>query len=289
MSDSLRKIVVFLLVGAGAFALAFGLGRMVGEEKEPVDHEKHAGHAESSYTVDLAGADGLQPDKQELRFSVLADDGERVTAYDVVHEKKLHLIVVDRNDPRVYAHLHPTMSDGGVWGVPTTFGPGDYRLYADTKPADGAAQVLTADFTVTGAPVADEKAVFTPNDTATVDGFEVALEADGSAYTFTVTKAGQPVELEPYLGAGGHLVGVRAETLDYLHAHALDAEGNTVGFHVEAPRSGTWVLHLDFQVDGSVHDATFVQRLEADGPGSGMGEHMQHMDEEETEGDEHHH
>lgn len=283
MRGSLRKIVVFLLVGAGAFALAFGLGQLVGDETSPAGHGGHASEQPAPrYSVKLADS-SLEAGEVELRLSVLDADGEPVTEYDVVHEKELHLIVVDREHPEVYQHLHPTFADR-EWSVRTSLLAGDYRVYADTTPTGAVAQVLTADLAVAG----DSRprvAQTEPNDTASVDGFDVALEADGSTYTFTVTKAGQPVELEPYLGAGGHLVGIRRESLEYLHAHAMDAERNTVGFHVEAPRSGTWVLHLDFQVDGEVRDATFVQQLEADGP-DGMGEHM---DMGGDEGDEHDH
>lgn len=287
MSDSLRKILIFLLVGAGAFALAFGLGRVAGEKQEPSGHADHEEQAAPAYTVELDGAARFAAGDQTLRFSVEDADGERVTAYDTVHEKKLHLIVVERGDPRIYAHLHPDLGDDGVWSVATGFGPGDYRLYADTRPSGAEPQVLTADFSVVGHQAPGKRGeIGTPNDAARVDGFDVALEAEGSTHTFTVTKGGQPVELEPYLGAGGHLVGIRAESLDYLHAHAEQAEGNQVGFHVEAAKAGTYVLHLDFQVDGKVRTATFVQRLETGGPGSGMGEHM---DREETEGDGHHH
>ncbi|HSX69203.1 hypothetical protein, partial [Nocardioides sp.] len=240
MSGSLRKIVVFLLVGAGAFALAFGLGQLVGDETSPAGHGGHASEKPAPrYSVKLADS-SLEAGEVELRLSVLDADGEPVTEYDVVHEKELHLIVVDREYPEVYQHLHPTFADR-EWSVRTRLLAGDYRVYADTTPTGAVAQVLTADLAVAG----DSRprvARTEPNDTASVDGFDVALEADGSTYTFTVTKAGQPVELEPYLGAGGHLVGTRRESLEYLHAHAMDAQRNTVGFHVEAPRSGTWVL-----------------------------------------------
>ena len=286
MTDSLRKIVIFILVGVGAFVLAFGLGQLAGDKKAPSGHEGHGDHDSGKpaarYSVKLADS-SLEAGQVDLRFSVLDPDGEPVTAYDVVHEKEMHLIVVDRDYPEVYQHLHPVLADG-EWSVRTSLLAGDYRLYADTTPTGAEAQVLSADLAVAGdrrARVAQTE----PNDTTSVDGYDVALKADGPMYTFTVTRGGKPVALEPYLGAGGHLVGIRRESLDYLHAHAMDARGNTVAFHVEASNAGTWVLHLDFQVDGTVHDATFVQRLEADGPG-GMGEHMDRGDDE---GDGHDH
>jgi len=279
MTDSLRKMIIFILVGVGAFVLAFGLGRMAGVKKTASPH--HGDKPAARYSVDLADP-SLEAGPVDLRFSVLDADGEPVTAYDVVHEKELHLIVVDRTAPEIYQHLHPTLHDG-VWSVRTSLLAGTYRMYADTTPKGADGQVLTADFSVAG-DARPRVARTEPNDTASIDGLDVALKAEGPMYTFTVTRAGKPVELEEYLGAGGHLVGIREESLEYLHAHAMEAAGNTVGFHVEAPKAGTGVLHLDFQIDGKVHDATFVQRLDADA--SGMGEHM---DMGDTEGHEHDH
>ena len=37
-----------------------------------------------------------------------------VTAYDVEHEKELHLIVV-RRDFTGFQHVHPTLGDDGTW------------------------------------------------------------------------------------------------------------------------------------------------------------------------------
>lgn len=262
MTGSLRKMVIFILVGVGAFVLAFGLGQVAGKKKDAATHDH--GKAPAGYRVELVGdahlplADGAN---QELRFRVLDEEGDVVRDYETVHEKKLHLIVADKDDPRIYAHLHPALSGDGVWSVRSQLVGGHYRMYADTTPQGAKPQVLTADFIVDGDHRVDPPMM--PNDTATVDGFDVALKAEGSAYTFTVMKGGQPVELEPYLGAGGHLVGIRTTSLDYLHAHAMAAEGNTVGFHVEASKVGTWVLHLDFKVDGKVHDATFVREIDA--------------------------
>jgi hypothetical protein len=286
MTDSTRKIVIFLLVAVGAFVLAFGLGRVAGDSRttDKDGHGDHGAHSDSAgnraaYSISLESPKELPADAQTLQFKVLDADGEPVMAYDVKHEKQLHLIVVDREDPRIYRHVHPAMATDGEWAVDLDLPSGEYRMYADTSPSGGKGQVLTADFSVEGGehpalPMAD------PNTTATVDGYEISLETDGPMYTFVVTQDGKPVELQPYLGAGGHLVGIRTETLDYVHAHAMNAQGGTVGFHVEVATPGIYVLHLDFQVDGKVHSATFVQRIEVDGPGGGMGEKTDEMDTE---------
>ncbi|MEJ7771616.1 MAG: hypothetical protein WKF51_06915, partial [Geodermatophilaceae bacterium] len=76
-----------------------------------------------------------------------------------------------------------------------------------------------------------------PATTSTLDGYEVTL--DGSAMagaeselSFTVSRDGQQLtDLEPYLGAFGHLVSLRVGDLAYLHTHPIEdaAAGEQAG------------------------------------------------------------
>ena len=66
--------------------------------------------------------------------------------------------------------------------------------------------------------------------------------------------------LQPYLGALGHLVVLRAGDLAYTHVHPHhdDAAGSAVAFAATAPSSGRYLAYFDFQVDGVVRTAAFV-------------------------------
>jgi hypothetical protein len=122
-----------------------------------------------------------------------------------------------------------------------------------------------------------------PSTVAEVDGYAVRLaEADGM-FTFDVRRDGKAVALQPYLGAGGHLVVIGTKDFSYLHAHAMEADGNAVGFHVEIPEAGRYVLHFDFQVDGKVHSAPFVYDAKTPASSGGMDE----MDMGEMSGHDH--
>ncbi len=82
----------------------------------------------------------------------------------------------------------------------------------------------------------------------------------------TISRAGEPVtELEPYLGAFGHLVALRDGDLAYLHVHphgdepqAGETSGPEIVFEATAPTQGRYLLYLNFQVDGEVHTAPLV-------------------------------
>lgn len=254
------RLALALAALVAIVAVGFVLGRVVdpGPAEDP-SHDRGGSPSESAgddFTVELVSARAFPAGETTVQFVVVDEDGARVTAYDERHEKDLHLIVVDRQDPRIYRHVHPELADG-VWSVDLDLGPGSYRLYADTQPAGAEPQVLTADLEANGSRPAHDP-LPSPNGVATVDGFTVTLAEARDMLSFTVERDGKAVELEPYLGAGGHLVAIRAEDLDYLHAHPGEGTDQPIGFHVELDEPGRYVLHLDFQFDGTVRTATFV-------------------------------
>ena len=81
-----------------------------------------------------------------------------------------------------------------------------------------------------------------------------------------MTRDGEPVtDLEPYLGAYGHLVALRAGDLAYLHVHPEGAPddgvtepGPDVVFFAEVPSTGRYHLYLDFKHEGVVRTAAFT-------------------------------
>ncbi|WBB60211.1 hypothetical protein O7599_32590 [Streptomyces sp. WMMC500] len=239
--------------------------------------------SESGYTLDLDTARIGAPGPAELRFAVRGADGEPVTAYEREHGKELHLIVASR-DLGTYRHLHPVRDAAGTWRTPVDLpGAGDYRVFADFVPTGGPENGLTlgGDLAVAGdyrpAPPAE------PERTATVDGYEVTLDGaltPGSArdVEFTVEKDGRPVtDLQPYLGAYGHLVALRAGDLAYLHVHpgGEPGDGRTepgpgVAFSATAPSTGSYRLFFDFKHDGEVRTAAFT--VTAGGGAAGPGE-----------------
>lgn len=205
-----------------------------------------------------------------LSFSVLDADGEAVTGFETEHDKELHLIVV-RSDGEEFRHVHPTMSADGVWSIPWTWAEaGSYRVFADFVPeATGENVTLGRAVDVAGRVAPQPPTEVSASDTT--GGYTATLAGELSAtgestLTATVTKDGEPVtDLEPYLGAYGHLVALRAGDLAYLHVHPEGDEpepgsvsGPDVAFLTQAPTPGRYLLYLDFKVDGDVHTARFV-------------------------------
>jgi hypothetical protein len=201
----------------------------------------------------------------ELRFGILGSDGQAVRDFEVEHEKRMHLIVV-RRDGQGFQHLHPELGDDRVWRTRLTLPEaGSYRVFADFK-YRGEAQTLAADLAVDGE--ADYRPLTAPAATAdTGDGYQVRLDAGGvhagreAELRFSVSRDGQTVRTEPYLGAGGHLVALREGDLAYLHVHPEDHREDAVGFMTEFPSEGRYRLYLQFKHDGRVHTAEFTQEV----------------------------
>ncbi|MGY1700162.1 hypothetical protein [Geodermatophilus sp. SYSU D00766] len=226
-------------------------------------HDQPAGLAVSAegHTLDLA-ADALPAgDAVPLSFRLLGPGGAPVTAYETVHEQDLHLVVV-RRDLTGYQHLHPVLAPDGTWTATVALSPGPWRVLADATPtARGTGLVLGADLAVGGPwePVPPPD----PSATAEVDGYTVTLDGElvagrESEVVLTVTRDGAPVtDLQPYLGARGHLVALRAGDLGYLHVHPTGGAGGAVRFAVEVPAAGEHRLFLDFRHGDVVRTAVF--------------------------------
>ncbi|GAB3399241.1 hypothetical protein [Flindersiella endophytica] len=213
----------------------------------------------------------VQPGRQvPFRFTITGTDGKPLTRFALAHEKRLHLIVV-RRDLSGFQHLHPTMAANGEWSVPLTLAePGAYRVYADFQPA-GAEDGLTLGTDVFAPGSFQPKPLPAEQHTTTVDGYVVTIQGHlepgkSSKLTLSVSKDGKPVtNLQPYLGAYGHLVALRDGDLAYLHVHpdGEPGDGKTkagpgVTFFAEVPSSGAYRLYLDFQHEDTVRTAEFT-------------------------------
>jgi hypothetical protein len=279
------RLVGFGLGCAALFAASLGVGHLVGPvAAEPQPAAGHGGMADMSQTShhDVAGLQAsaggytltladprLAPGRQRLAFTVSVADGTPVTAYDQQHERDLHLIVV-RRDLTGFQHVHPVLDRGtGEWSTDVDLSAGAWRVLADFAPAGREPLVLGTDLLVPGAfapePLgADEL-------TADVDGYDVTLgrelvgAGEETVLTATVFRDGQPVtDLQPYLGAYGHLVALRDGDVGYLHVHPDEdaGPGPALAFHSEFPSAGRYRLFLDFRHDDVVHTAAFTVTVE---------------------------
>jgi hypothetical protein len=200
----------------------------------------------------------------QFTFRILDQSGQPLTSFAELHERAMHLIVV-RRDLFGFQHLHPIMRADGTWTADMTLPTaGVWRAFADFASDRGAA-TLGVDLFAGGS--FDPLDLPAPDRRATAEGYQVLLEpsdlsAGGrSQLAFQVSRDGQPVtDLEPYLGARGHLVALREGDLAFLHVHPTDAAtpGSSISFSAALPSAGRYRLFLQFQHDGLVHTVAFT-------------------------------
>ncbi len=264
------RLTAFGLALVAVLGVGAGLGATLGPDVTEVEAEAPAPIGQGV----VAAAEGyrlvpaspeLGPDGGTFRFEIQDQDDRPAETFTPIHERDLHLIVVDR-ELSAFHHVHPELDDDGRWSVMLpALDPGSYRAVADFQIADGPRLALGTDLAVAGE--YQSAAVDEPASTSMTDGYEVTLAAEPSdtgevTAVLTVRRDGELVtDLEPYLGARGHLVAMRSGDLAYAHVHPVEegeAQPGVVIFDAELTSAGRYRLFFDFQHDGTVHTASFT-------------------------------
>lgn len=206
---------------------------------------------------------------------------------DVMHEKKIHLILVS-NDLSYFEHIHPEYTASGAYQIKVLpreknysngkganetkfdFG-GNYTLFADYMPSGATHQLEKIPITVKGNPY---KTVSFSKEklSADVDDYTVTLKSeDGKWQTnqpmhieAVITKGGKNSDansFENYLGAKAHMVVIKTGTYEYLHVHP-EVENGNLDLHTTFESAGIYRGWLQFKMNGTVHTADFVIKVE---------------------------
>ena len=226
------------------------------------------------YRMDVAvtaAAGGRGASKLRLTFRDPATD-RPVSSFATIHERLLHLFIIDRR-LEYFRHVHPEQVSDGVFELRENIPPGHFMVIADFLPLSGRPQML-------------QRAIITPGSRGTsfpappnltpdassekIDhGVRVRLEATtlkaGKEGTlrFTLTDASNntPVsDLEPFLGAPGHVLLVSADLTDSNHVHPEEpaTRGPVITFQPLMPAPGLYKLWLQFQRGGVVSTVPYV-------------------------------
>jgi hypothetical protein len=293
---STAYVAALAAIFGGALAVGSAVGDG-GDDPRPADHDAagngmvgmtsdqaHDEHGAAKSTgSDATAAHGLGVAENGLRlvapataragvrerfaFRIVDGHGETVRDFETEHTKRLHLIAV-RRDLTGFQHLHPRQDADGSWSTDLELpDAGAYRVFADFRPAGGTATTLASDVLVGG--TSAPRALPAPATAVQVDGYDVSLRTDSATagreatLTYTISRDGRPVAVEPYLGASGHLVALRAGDLAYLHVHPLDggADAGRIAFAATYPSAGSYRLFLQFRHEGRVHTAALTQEV----------------------------
>ncbi|MFC5451330.1 hypothetical protein [Paenibacillus aestuarii] len=266
----MKKVGLMLLA---AVLLLSACGKAV----QSPGHEGHQGGA-SEHAVDdtqavFQTADGVKAKQDtQLNIQINGKDGKPIDQFDLNHEKKMHLIAVSK-DLSYFRHLHPEYKGNGQFTITTQFpAGGEYRLFADYMPSGKAQTVKSYTLKVQGD--VPQAAVLQPETawTKTVGGSVVTLSFDhlmagmdvNLNYMFKDAQTGSPIkDLQPYLGAVGHVVILDEAAEQYLHVHPTDEKstGPEAVFKTTFPKSGKYKIWGEFQRGGKVITVPFVVKV----------------------------
>lgn len=245
--------------------------------------DEHAGHATNNKSSGYIAEFAFESEPQvgvpvALRIVPRGPDGAVVKELQLSHERVSHLINVSGDLVR-FEHVHPIQQDDGSLTITLTFVEGgEFTLFADYVPK------------VTGAVVLAEHRVMVKGATRTPEALvasSMVQESGNTRVTHTPPeslKAGTPAllsfeiedvatgqpanDLQPYLGAAGHLVVLGEGATRFVHTHPTGDEhaahggmiSPTIQFEATFPTSGKYKMWAQLQRDGQVIVAPLLWR-----------------------------
>lgn len=246
-----------------------------GSKTGNMDHGAGGEHADAGAEVPTEAAWKLSDEQPQpntdttIDVQINDDNGKPVDNFDISHEKQMHLIVVSK-DLSFFNHIHPEYKGNGRFEVKTRFpAAGEYKLIADYVPTGGSATNKSTWITIEGA-APEAKPIKPDNELVKIaDGVEATLSYEHLMagmdlnLTFHLVDANskKPItDLEPYLGAVGHVVIMSADAEKYIHVHPADEKstGPDAVFMTNFPESGVYKVWGQFQRGGKTFIVPFV-------------------------------
>ncbi|MEH7455315.1 hypothetical protein [Gottfriedia acidiceleris] len=272
--------IVYLLVLIGGYSIYTNyiqpknMDHNAGTGQKQNGHSIHGGVEETEKNdltkLDFKFTETPQSGKKvTLTINVKDEEGKPVKDFELEHEKLMHLIVISK-DLSFFDHIHPEYKGDGKFEIVPNFpSGGEYKLYADFVPKGESKIVKSSIVKVEGQEDQPTNLVADQKLTKVIDGKEITLTFDHLMtnmelpMTFKIkdAKTKKPItNLQPYLGAIGHVVAISGDTENYLHVHPMDE--NTTGpdakFMTSFPKKGLYKIWGQFQHDGKVFIVPFT-------------------------------
>jgi hypothetical protein len=233
------------------------------------DHSAHGFDPKAYHLTLTSEPQAPQAGEQVVVTLELTDAyGAPVSDFEIVHDKKLHLIIV-RAGLDKFTHTHPEPGSEGTMVTAMTFPEGGtYYFYADFTPRDGQGVTLMAELRVEGqGPTVPPLAPYVPGMVQTGElladvGVSQTQGLHQISFSLKDLSEAPITDLQPYLGAMGHLVILSADGQRYVHAHPADAgDPATVAFNVVFPGPGIYKGWGEFQRGGTVLVVPVVMQI----------------------------
>lgn len=189
--------------------------------------------------------------------------GNRVSDFQVIHEKLYHLFIVSQ-DLQYFIHDHPEQGSDGVFRFNTVLPKaGMYRVLSDFYPQGGTPQLIVKTIVVPGASIAPGARLMPELSPKQSGNMQVSLTMQpeqpiAGAKTLLFFHLDPADGVEPYLGAWSHMLATSDDLIDITHDHPFIADGGPVmQFNMIFPRPRVYRLWVQFQRKGMVNTAIF--------------------------------
>jgi hypothetical protein len=227
--------------------------KMDGHSDDMMHHETNAN--ESEVNTELQYQNGL------ITIYIKDKSGNPVTHFEVNHEKILHLIVVN-DQLNQYYHLHPKNLGDGKFQIQKNLSNGSYKAFIDIKPKNLKYVVKPVQFKVGKNEIVHEPNLIPDTKlTKEVEGKTVSLNMSSNKAHKMITLDFKldTTNLEPYLGAMGHVVILDEHATHYLHVHPKYNDKPIFATEFEKP--GIYKIWAEFKQDGVVRAFPFVVKI----------------------------
>jgi hypothetical protein len=247
--------------------------------------EPSAAKKAREFDVKLSSTPQVIEAGKPTNFSISITEDGKIVALDVVHEMKMHLLVMNE-ELTWFDHVHPKEQADGTYSVSETFpGEGKYLLFTDYKPVgESSGSVKLQEIDVKGTPLNTVK-MDTEKLVSKVDNYTVTLTNGndlkterGQVLKFTVEKDGKKLEekdIEQYLAASAHIVMVAKETKDFLHIHPMSDKNFPIYAETQIKKAGLYRMWVQFKTNGKIHTADFTVNV-SEGSKSVTDSHDKH-------------
>jgi len=236
-----KQICIFAIPLAMAIPLVFAFAHDETLYKETQiglpDAQKTHAHTEilypqADFSIRMSPSEAVLPNVP-ITFHFAFDRlDSQVTEFDILHAKKLHLIIVS-SDMKEFYHVHPEFEMDGSFILNNFTFPREqtYALYFDVSPAGSGGLLFTKLLSVGGGAIVHAKLqpITYP---VVVDAMAVTVSTDPKqpsnvgvtnlSIAFSDAETGAPItDIEPYLAAAAHFVILDEKTFTYLHVHPV--------------------------------------------------------------------
>lgn len=235
---------------------------------------------DASYWLDVAADPPAVRAGRPVRLRFTVRDratGDAVAKFDEMHERLMHVFVVS-TDLQHFDHVHPAAGKEGSFEIALTLPKaGAYRLVADVLPTGGLPQTLQHTLMTRGHTTSAARPPAAPpvETLEAVDGSVRARLVTAGASTggdahlvleLSDRQNGAPVtDLDPYLGAWGHMFLASHDLADVVHSHPLLEEtverGPKITFQTLFARDGWYRVWTQVQRRGRLLTFGFTVRV----------------------------